>query len=601
MPRNYKRPIGSRRYKDYTEETLENAIQQVTRGRQKLSEASKIYNIPRRTLLNKIKNRHQENVGAPTILSEALERSLADVIVACAEFGSPLTMLDLRFIVKSHLDKEGTRVRKFKNNLPGVEWGYSFLKRHKHRLTQRQCQNIKRVRAEKTEEEFINYFNNLERSLQDVAPCSILNYDETNLTDDPGSKKCIFRRGTKYPERVMNSTKTAISIMFAVTASGEILPPYTVYKAERIYDQWCVGGPPGARYNRTKSGWFDSASFQDWFMKVVLPWAKKLEGPKVLIGDNLSSHINIEVLRECQRANIRFVFLPSNSTHLTQPLDVSFFRPLKIAWRSILTDYKLKNPRDSTLNKTSFPTLLRTLMNKIEINQESIIKNGFKKTGIFPLDKNSVLKSLPGNKIEGTTQQIGDTVVNYLKEMRTPAGPKEIKRKKMVRVEPGKSVCFQDVTNLANNVEMRESVEDAIEDYQDDDAARTQENDETFDEPDLPQFMNLENQENIENSNSSQNSDNGESINEGDFVIVAFKTQKSTVNFIAKILRKDEDDFFEVKFLRKRKTAFRFPDEDDISHVRKSEIVKVLQQPECPSSSRDLFYFRDDLTNFKFN
>lgn len=312
MPRSYKRPIGSRRYRDYTDEALEEAISKVRRGRLKIAEASETYNIPRRTLLNKIKNQHVQNVGSPTVLSAAFERSLLDVIVACAEFGSPLTMLDLRFIVKSHLDKEGIRVKKFKNNLPGTEWGYSFLKRHQHRLTQRQCQNIKRARAEKTEEEFIIYFNNLEKTLQDVDPSRILNYDETNVTDDPGSKKCIFRRGTKYPERVMNSTKTAISIMFAVTASGEVLPPYTVYKAERIYDQWCIGGPPGARYNRTKSGWFDSASFQDWFFKIVVPWAKKLEGPKVLIGDNLSSHINVEVLRECQRANIRFVFLPSN-------------------------------------------------------------------------------------------------------------------------------------------------------------------------------------------------------------------------------------------------------------------------------------------------
>ena len=47
--------------------------------------------------------------------------------------------------------------------------------------------------------------------------------------------------------------------------------------------------------------------------------------------NNLSSHISISVLEACKQHNIAFVSLPVNSTHLTQPLDVAFFRPMKIA------------------------------------------------------------------------------------------------------------------------------------------------------------------------------------------------------------------------------------------------------------------------------
>ena len=61
-----------------------------------------------------------------------------------------------------------------------------------------------------------------------------MNYDETNLTDDTGRKQAIFRRGTKYPERIMNNTKSATSIMFAGSAAGELLPVYVVYKAEHL-------------------------------------------------------------------------------------------------------------------------------------------------------------------------------------------------------------------------------------------------------------------------------------------------------------------------------------------------------------------------------
>lgn len=50
---------------------------------------------------------------------------------------------------------------------------------------------------------------------------------------------------------------------------------------------------------------------------------------KVLIGDNLSCHSSEEVLKLGEKENIKFVCFPPNSTHVAQPLDVSFFRPLK--------------------------------------------------------------------------------------------------------------------------------------------------------------------------------------------------------------------------------------------------------------------------------
>lgn len=65
----------------------------------------------------------------------------------------------------------------------------------------------------------------------------------------------------------------------------------------------------------------------------------------VLIGDNLSSQIQQEVIIECEKSQISFVCLPKNSTHLTQLLDVGFFRPLKQAWRRTLDKWKSQNTR----------------------------------------------------------------------------------------------------------------------------------------------------------------------------------------------------------------------------------------------------------------
>lgn len=328
MGRFYKRKIGNRPYRNYTEQTLESAVRLVLNGTS-YRDAGRRFGIPWKTIWNKVKGKHSKKVGGPTKLTEMEERHFVDVLLVAGEFGSPLTAFDLRILVKMYLNKAGKTIRQFDANMPGIDWVAKFLERHNDRLSQRSCQNIKRCRAEKTLDEIQDYFANLERSIQNVPPCNILNYDETNLSDDPGSRKSIFRRGMKYPERVMNTSKASISIMFAVTGSGEVLPPYTVYKAERLYDQWTIGGPKNARYNRSKSGWFDAYTFEDWFLTIVIPWARRMPGEKVIIGDNLSSHLNIDIIVGCQREQIKFVFLPKNATHLTQPLDVGYYGPLK--------------------------------------------------------------------------------------------------------------------------------------------------------------------------------------------------------------------------------------------------------------------------------
>lgn len=59
---------------------------------------------------------------------------------------------------------------------------------------------------------------------------------------------------------------------------------------------WTQGGMKGARYNRSKSGWFDAVTFQDWFQKLFVPYAKRLGQRVVLIGDNLASHLSVKLV-----------------------------------------------------------------------------------------------------------------------------------------------------------------------------------------------------------------------------------------------------------------------------------------------------------------
>ncbi|KAL4702794.1 hypothetical protein ACJJTC_014035 [Scirpophaga incertulas] len=74
-----------------------------------------------------------------------------------------------------------------------AEWGYpldvtdfSFLKRNKKHISQRLCQNIKRARATVSPTTINEFLSELVKSIENVPLGNILNYDESNLFDDPG-------------------------------------------------------------------------------------------------------------------------------------------------------------------------------------------------------------------------------------------------------------------------------------------------------------------------------------------------------------------------------------------------------------------------------
>lgn len=201
--------------------------------------------------------------------------------------------------------------------------------------------------------------------------------------------------------------------MFAGSAEGVLLAPYVVYKAENLWSTWTENGPPNTCYNRSKSGWFDTCTFEDWFQNHFLPAVRNEDGPVVLIGDNLSSHINIKVLELCQAKNILFVCLPPNATHIAQPLDMAFFSPMKLLWRGILTRWK-----------------------------ES--KSGSKYSTIP--DKQKLLDRLPENQSNVNPELVGESFIERLEEKCIDfIGTAGTQRRRKLQVEPGKSITAGDI------------------------------------------------------------------------------------------------------------------------------------------------------------
>ena len=377
MPRRYEKVSGPSRRQKYGAEQLEAALKDAKSGKSSLRSAARKYSVPFSTLQEHSSKGTRRPYGGQTVLSTGEEATLAKCVAICADWGFPLQKSDLKVLVHEFLARRKRSINVFRHDTPGDDWVLGFLRRHQN-LVHRFAQNVSRRRASVSEESILAYFRNLEESLEGVHPANIVNYDETGFSDDPGRSKAISRRGARTAERVIDHSKCHTSVMFAISASGVVLPPYILYKAKYLYESWEEGGPPRALYDSDESGWFTMKTFESWFIRVAVPYFRKLDGKKVLIGDNLSSHVSQYVIEACQDLEIRFVLLPSNSTHLCQPLDVSWFRPLKRAWKAVLQRHNVK--RRGNLSKAEFPGLLKGALETIGERLRTNAIAAFKRT-----------------------------------------------------------------------------------------------------------------------------------------------------------------------------------------------------------------------------
>lgn len=118
MKRRRRRPLPrNRAYKEYSTEMLEVAVDLVSRKEISSLEAEKRFHIPRRTIENKVKNKHIRKPGGQQRLSESEEQNIVNVLRAAGDFGAPLSRFDLSLVVFNYL-KGNNREHIFNRQAP---------------------------------------------------------------------------------------------------------------------------------------------------------------------------------------------------------------------------------------------------------------------------------------------------------------------------------------------------------------------------------------------------------------------------------------------------------------------------------------------------
>ena len=111
--------------------------------------------------------------------------------------------------------------------------------------------------------------------------------------------------------------------------------------------------------------------------------------PALLMLDGHSSHISLPSIDLCRRNDILLYALPSNTTHILQPCEIPF-RKLKIEYDRISEQYRNSN-NGALVTKYTFAKIVGEAY--LETYTEQAIKNAFRSTGIWPVNRTVINQS----------------------------------------------------------------------------------------------------------------------------------------------------------------------------------------------------------------
>jgi hypothetical protein len=110
----------------------------------------------------------------------------------------------------------------------------------------------------------------------------------------------------------------------------------------------------------------------------------------MLVLDRHESHISVDFKNFCKEHNIILICLPPHSSHLTQPLDVGFFGPLKKAYGKEIR--KFIQTHVNYITKVEFFLAFYTAYNAT-ITKENVA-GGFRGAGFILFNPQAVISKL---------------------------------------------------------------------------------------------------------------------------------------------------------------------------------------------------------------
>ena len=431
IPRMGKSKRAGRKLNMWKEEDMNAAVQEVKDGKLKLRVAARAYGLPLGSLQRRVTGKVISTghcSGRKTVISKRDENALANHCLILSRRGFPMNRQQIRSVALQFCKQKGypAQVKSAEDTgMLGHHWLDGFLQCHPN-LATRRAESLSRARAVGLNAPIVDgWFNELGNFLKEKNVLNrgdkIWNFDETGIQMTFKTGTVIAEKGVKSVSSITPSEKgETVTVAACVSASGKYVPPMVLFKGKRMSAamiQSLSSAPEGSVVALTESGYITSEMMVKWathfcrFKPQVNP-----ELPDVLLLDGHSTHVfNIEFLNIMSDNNVEVFALPPHTTHELQPLDKSFFKPLKNKWDELAQ--KAFREDHNSVSRVKFLKIFKECWSAVATVANA--QGGFRGCGIVPFDRSAIpIESFsPSLSTEKPSAQPSATGSSAVKEM----------------------------------------------------------------------------------------------------------------------------------------------------------------------------------------
>jgi hypothetical protein len=309
-------------------------------------------------------------------------------------------------------------------NPPGKNWPKAFEKRHPETAARRVTALDWNRHETNIVGKMTHWFEVIGRVLRDptILAENVYNMDETGvMLSMLGSVKVLVGKDDKRKHRGARVKRTTVTAVECITADGRYLNSMISWPATTHRSNWTTFPTPVWHYACNESGCTNSNISLQWLKRVFDPETKERANrrPRVLNLDGFSTHETLEILEYCFANNIILCRLPSHTSHKTQPCDVAVFGPLKTAYREQVK--RLERGGVNTIGKEHFTSLYKPARERAFTPKN--IRAGFAASGLFPLNPDRVLRTVPKPPAELILAVTNEALCQEDAEPQTPVTP----------------------------------------------------------------------------------------------------------------------------------------------------------------------------------
>ncbi|KAF2903168.1 hypothetical protein ILUMI_03015 [Ignelater luminosus] len=306
------------------------------------------------------------NYAVQKIFSSELEDSLEQYLATYSKMCYSLDTLETRRLGNEMAKYHNLKIPKAweERQMAGIGcWLYGFRKRHPEiRLRKPEACSLSRATSfniHNVQKFFDHLFDILHRYPNFGEGTRVFSLDETGISTVQKPKKM-----------------TACCI---VSAAGSALPPSMVFPRKNFKTHMLTRAPSSILGLAQPTEWI--ANVIRHFIKVT---SSTKENPTLIIMDNHESHLAREVLNIAKENEVILRTIPPHTSHKLQARDVSVFGPFQNFYNAAVDSWVVRHP-GQTLTIYNVAELVGQAFDKSKT--PSNIKSGFKKTGIFPFDR----------------------------------------------------------------------------------------------------------------------------------------------------------------------------------------------------------------------